>query len=550
MKRKKSLLTVVLLGVMLLTMVGCGQVSEQAGGEGSGPFYDDCVVTVRLVMDEEDWEYMQENAIEEQYARADLWFDGELIQDVAVRPKGNSSLMSAVSSGTARFSLRVDLNFFNAANNLHGVKKLNFNNGFSDPTFMREVLAYELFEQMGLPTPRTCFVDLWVNDTHLGLYTMVEQIDKTFLSNNFEDGGGNLYKPETPAAYLSWTEDDITTGEVSVEDINLGGGNLLEILEALGLWEPEEEEAVVPGGAGGQEGNMPFGGNPPEGQFPQGGQPGGVPPGEGPAGGMLPGGMAGGGISLGQGNLLEQMGLRTNESNPDHSALFRLLDILNNEPDETFAEEIEKVLDVDQVLRFLAVSAAIVHLDNYIGMGHNYYLYEVDGVFTIIPWDLNMAFGTFNSGLDRDGIINFYIDEPTAGAVANYPLVRLLSVPAYLETYHGYLEELIEGPLSPEVMNARIDEIAELIRPYVEADELKFYSIEEFEIALSADIGGNGQRGMGMTPIGLKAFIAERVESVRQQLNGERPSSSGDGSGNGGQSMMGGGIGGGNFPLR
>ncbi len=509
--------------LLIIGLPGCGQVSAQAEGEDSAPFYDDRVVTVRLVMDEDDWGYMQRNAINEEYAMADLWYDGELIPAVAVRPKGNSSLNSAVQSGTARFSLKVDLNFFNSARNLYGVKKLNFNNGWSDPTFIRETLAYEIFEQMGIPTPRTSFVDLWVNDTHLGLYTMVEQIDKTFLDSHFDDNSGNLYKPEVPAAYLNWTEDDLGTQPTEQNDddldVNLGGGKLREIMEALGLWEPQEE-FNFPGGMPGRD--------------------------------MVP---AGGIPSARQGNLLAQMGLKTNENSPDHSALFRLLDVLNNEPDETFPEEIEKVLDVDQVLRFLAVSAAIVHLDNYIGLGHNYYLYEVDGKFTIIPWDLNMAFGTFNSGLDRDGLINFYIDEPTSGAVANYPLVsRLLSVPSYLETYHGYLEELINGPLSEEVINAHIDELAELIRPYVEADELKFYTTGEFEIALSGDIGRGGQRGMGMgmLPLGLKSFIAERVSSIRQQLAGELPSSSGNGSGNGGQMMPGGQIRGqgGRIPIR
>jgi spore coat protein CotH len=544
MKIKKSLFVVALVGIMVFTMAGCGQASGQAEDEDSAPFYDDRVVTVRIVMSAEDWEYMQANAMAEEYAQADLWYDGELIPAVAVRPKGNSSLMSAAGSGTARFSLKVDLNFFNAARNLYGVKKLNFNNGFSDPAFIREVLGYELFEQMGIPTPRSSFVDLWVNDTHLGLYTMVEQIDKTFLSDHFADNTGNLYKPETPAAYLNWTEADLETQPTGDDnpDVNLGGGKLQEIMEALEEQEPTEE------GAAPENPRMPFG-DMPEGGMPEGEMSeGGMPPGDMPQRDGVQGGMMGGGMPFGQqGDYLEQMGLKTNENSPDHSALFRLLDVLNNEPDETFPEEIEKVLDVDETLRFLAVSALTVHLDNYLGMGHNYYLYEVNGKFTVIPWDLNMAFGTFNSGLDRDGIINFYIDEPTSGAVAERPLVRLLSVPAYLESYHRYLEELLEGSFSEEVINARIDELAEMIRPYVEADELKFYSTEEFETGLSADISGDGQRGMGMTPIGLKAFIAERAESVRQQLSGERPSSSGDGSGNSGSGSFGGA---GGFPAR
>lgn len=542
MEWKKSLFVVVLVGIMAFAMAGCGQISGQVESEGSAPFYDDRVVTVRIVMSEDDWEYMQQNASAEEYAKADLWYDGELIPDVAVRPKGNSSLMSAASSGTARFSLKVDLNFFNSARNLDGVKKLNFNNGFSDPTFIREVLGYELFEQVDIPTPRTSFVDLWINDTHLGLYTMVEQIDKTFLNDHFADNTGNLYKPEMPAAYLSWTEADVDTQPTSDDnlDVNLGGGKLREIMEALEEKEPTEEGAM-PENPQMPFGDMPEGGMPPRDMVTDNVTRGGMWPGDMPEGDRM-----GGGMPFGQqGDYLEQMGLKTNENSPDHSALFRLLDVLNNEPDETFPQEIEKVLDVDETLRFLAISALIVHLDNYLGMGHNYYLYEVDGKFTIIPWDLNMAFGTFSSGLDRDGIVNFYIDEPTSGPVAERPLAsRLLSVPSYLETYHGYLEELIEGPFSEEVINARIDELAEMIRPYVEADELKFYSTEEFEKGLSADIGGDGQRGMGMTPIGLKAFIAERAESVRQQLDGELPSSSGDGSGNGGSSGFGG------FPAR
>lgn len=478
------------------------------------PFYSDRVVTVRIVMSEPDWEFTRTNALAKSYVKADLWYDNERIPGVAVRPKGNSSLRTARAQSSLRLPLKVDLNFFNSARDLHGVKKLNFNNGFSDPTLIREALGYELCREMGIPTPRTSFVDLWVNDIHLGLYTMVEQIDKAFLAHHFDAAEGNLYKPAMPAAYLAWTEDDldglVIAHPADRTEVNLGGGKLADIMRAL-----------EPGEAAGEAG--PSQGQPPRMIPPQ-------------------------GMFGGNQNLLEQMGLKTNENRADHSLLFRLLDVLNREPDETFPEEIEKIMDVDEVLRFLAVSTVIVHLDNYTGLGHNYYLYDNDGKFVIIPWDLNMAFGTFNSGLDRDRLINFYLDEPTAGPVAQRPLVdRLLSYGPYLDTYRGYVEELLDGPFDVSRMNVRIDELAALVRPYVEADERKLYSTEDFETALSMDIRTRrptgdvgGRLGGGMTPIGLKSFVEERSVSLREQLDGTRKSSSGDGSGNGGSSRMGG----------
>lgn len=528
---KTIILTILFIIVVTAGSTGCyHDTEEQTSVNNNYPFYTDRVATVRMVMSEDDWAFLQKNARAEQYVRADMWFDGQRIPDIAIRPKGNSSLSTAVGSGSIKFGLKVDLNFFNSARNLNGIKKLNFSNGFSDPTFIREVLAYELFEQMDIPTPRTSLVDFWVNDTHLGLYTMVEQIDKTFLSNHFADSNGNLYKPELSAGSLNWSEKDLgnlvsASPADKKTEINIGGGNLTEIMQALDPKSAGSEAATPPGlqrGMGPTQGRAPPDGMmPPPGMMPPEGMP--------PPGNMPPPGMPG----SQRGNLLQQMGLKTNENKTDHTLLLQFLDILNNEPDETFPEKIKEVLDVDETLRFLAVSALIVHLDNYIGMGHNYYLYENDGRFVIIPWDMNMAFGTFNYGLQRDGLINFYIDEPTGGAVAERPLVkRLLSYQPYLDTYRGYLKELVEGPFVVEKMNSRIDELSTLVRPYVQADERKLYSMEQFEKGLTEGMGQTSTRGF--SSLGLKNFIAERRTSVVEQLAGTRKSSSGNGSGNGG----------------
>ena len=186
-------------------------------------------------------------------------------------------------------------------------------------------------------------------------------------------------------------------------------------------------------------------------------------------------------------------------------------------------------------------------------MGHNYYLYEDNGKFTVVPWDLNMAFGTFGMGPKHGGVVNvdLYIDEPTTGALADKPLVaRLFAHKPYLDRYHQYLEQLLKGGFAEGVIEARIDKIAELIRPFVEADELKFYSIEEFERSINEDLASGGPGGFspgmgrgrtqdrgagepggrrggpggGMNAPGLKSFISQRRVSVREQLDGTRPS--------------------------
>ena len=65
---------------------------------------------------------------------------------------------------------------------------------YFDASMQREAISYEILRYAGLKTPRTAYAEVYLNDELQGVYTLVEQIDKTFLNDYFADNEGVLYK--------------------------------------------------------------------------------------------------------------------------------------------------------------------------------------------------------------------------------------------------------------------------------------------------------------------------------------------------------------------
>ena len=89
--------------------------------------------------------------------------------------------------------------------------------------------------------------------------------------------------------------------------------------------------------------------------------------------------------------------------------------------------------------------------DSYLGhTGHNYFLYEEDGVISILPWDYNLAFGTYALGMtdpirDPDVLINWPINTPARGeTMLKRPLYHnLMKNNDYFARYHAYFDQLL-----------------------------------------------------------------------------------------------------------
>ena len=79
---------------------------------------------------------------------------------------------------------------------------------------------------------------------------------------------------------------------------------------------------------------------------------------------------------------------------------------------------LEEYLDVEAVLKYMAVHTFAVNLDSLTGnMPHNYYLYESNGQLNILPWDYNLSFGGMTAGKNSSAseTINYPVDMPFSG---------------------------------------------------------------------------------------------------------------------------------------
>lgn len=275
------------------------------------------------------------------------------------------------------------------------------------------------------------------------------------------------------------------------------------------------------------------------------------------------------------------LNLKTNLNSSDGKEILALMQALED------GEGLEKVLDVEKALKYIAANVALANFDSYLGMTtHNFYLYEENGRFTIIPWDMNLAFGGFGGGevdiyeptsqsmggfgggdkrkdtQDNDAVTNATESteaqtdannqpqppdnadmqgggQPSGGkqpqgmpsmGSGEKPLVTtLLENETYRSMYEGYQKEIAEKYFTQEYMTELVTKIHDLIAPYVQNDPTAFCTYEEFEQVCSTD---------PTDQYSLVYYAVNMAESIENQLNGGEPTFNTS-------SMQGGGMGGG-----
>lgn len=447
------------------------------------------VMQINIQIDQEQWDDLLENAIEEKFVPCDITVNGTTLKTVGIRAKGNSSLSQVANDDTTdRFSFKLNFSKYVDGQNLDGLHALALNNMISDPTYMKEYLSYDMMAQMGVNTPAYSFANITVNGEEWGLYLAVELLKDDFLTRYYGTNYGNLYKPESS---------QMGAGQKGRGGIpnrpNMPQGGMPD---QKGNWNP-------PAGDLSSAPDMPANNQQNErlenGGMPQMGMP-------------NMGGKNNSGTNLvyTDDQLSSYQGIfddiiTKSTDKADQKTVVKMIKNLNN------GTNLEQYLDVDEILRYFAVNTFLVNLDSYAGgLKHNYYLYEQDGKFQILPWDFNLSFGSFQMN-DAGKVINFPIDAPVTDSMENSPLIsKLLEVEEYKERYHNYLSELLDTYISSGKFDSEITRLDSLISEYVKKDATAFYTFDEYQNSLTE----------------LRTFGADRSKSITAQLAGQQPAAS------------------------
>ena len=182
-------------------------------------FYDiDTVREIRLYFFDSNWDALLDSFYitgNNERILANLDIDGNIYDSVGVRYKGFSS--ASVNRIKNPFNIKLD--YIIDGQDHQDINKLKLANVYQDPSFIREVLSYEIARKY-MPASQANYSNLYINDTLWGLYTNVESVNKSFLINHFD----SKYNP-----FFKCDPDNINI-QISGENSNLSNSHGLDSL--------------------------------------------------------------------------------------------------------------------------------------------------------------------------------------------------------------------------------------------------------------------------------------------------------------------------------
>ena len=480
------------------------QIKAAAGDTGISMEYEtalfdtDSVISVNILMDDADWNAMLENSTAEEYYQCDVEINGTTFYRVGIRPKGNTSLTSIANDPTTdRYSFKLEFDHYVDGQSCFGLDKLILNNNYADATNMKEALIYDMYQYLGADASLYNYAKISVNGEYWGVYLALEAVEDSFMLRNYGAQSGELYKPDSMNIgggkdFGDFNADDMDFGNMPPPDTqgNANQANSSAPSQTPDTVDPPQnrdssgETSAEPSTDSGERPSMDF-------NF---------------AGGRGGFSMSGGGADL---NYTDDEldsyetiwdGEVTSTKKSDHK---RVVTALKNISE---GNGLEDYMDIDNLLRYMAVHVFSVNEDSLSGMmAHNYYLYESGGKLNLIPWDYKLALGGMGGSSDATSVVNDAIDNAFSGTTF---FDTLMEDEACHSQYYAYLQQLVSEYINGGGFDAFYERVRSQIDELVETDPTAFYSYDEYLTAVDT----------------LYQVVKLRGESIQGQLDGTIPS--------------------------
>lgn len=434
------------------------------------------VMEIDIVMDDKKWNSMLENAAEKKWQSCDVIVNGTRFNKVAIRTKGANSLEGITENPDSnRYSFKLDFDKYNKGQKCFGLDKLCLNNNYGDATNMKEALIYDMFRYMGASAPLGNYARISINGEYWGVYLGLEAVEDSFLARNYGTKKGALYKPGAAAAEEDFDMSDWLEEETSSEE----GTSDEETSDEEGA--DEQEESWEDNSTGGADLNY-----------------------------------SGDDLS----NYSSIFKCEVNKTDKsDHKRVVKALKKISKKKD------LESYMDMDSILKYMAVHNFSVNYDSLLGDGdHNYYLYESDGKLSLIPWDYNLCFGAYGMMPDMEEEDDqmsegeFFDQETSATDIVNKGIDDPWNVTTFFEgilendeyrnRYHEYYQKLVDEYVLGQGFQSFYSRTRTLIDPLVKTDPTALYTFQAYDKGCKT----------------LKQLVYLRGVSAKGQIEGKIPS--------------------------
>jgi hypothetical protein len=153
------------------------------------------VQTIEIYFSNNNWDQLLDNAYATtgDYIMADsVIINGTKYDSVGVKYKGNSSY----NANQVKNPWHIELDTYKDQD-YQGYKDIKLANGYKDPSFLRDVLGYQIARQY-MDAPLANYAMVYVNNTLIGLYSNTEAINKTFVKSRFGSKKNTFFSCSPP----------------------------------------------------------------------------------------------------------------------------------------------------------------------------------------------------------------------------------------------------------------------------------------------------------------------------------------------------------------